>query len=228
MDAAKSKIISIVPLTILLVLCTTAISSVSAITRSDLNAAHRIVNGSATTGHPHPQFFYPQSHPHQSTAGPGAGELDDRIARQWLSGGYASPYGMSSWGGTEVLIVSCFLLYAPPISPALSNNLFFCSLFFFSLAIHLQTTLLVILGIGVIGLPFLLLIFSAFTGSQGANFMSPNFMSPATTTVAGRKRRDAFSSSLHPIIQSKLVDIMKKFSTAPDKMALLLNNLVDD
>lgn len=55
-------------------------------------------------------------------------------------------------------------------------------------------------------------------------------MSPATTTVAGRKRRDAFSSSssLHPIIQSKLVDIMKKFYTAPDKMTQLLNNLLDD
>lgn len=109
MNVAKSKIISIVPLTSLVILCTTAISSVSAITRSDLNSAHRIVNGSATTGHPHPQFFYPQNHPHLSTvAGPG-GEVDDRIARQWLSGGYATPYGMSSWGGAEVLMVSSFL-----------------------------------------------------------------------------------------------------------------------
>ena len=79
------------------------------------------------------------------------------------------------------------------------------------------TCLLVVLGIGVIGLPFLLLIFSAFTGGQGGlNFMPPT----TTTTVAGRRKREASSifPDVNPDLQSKLLDILGNFYRASDKM----------
>lgn len=71
--------------------------------RVDVNSAHKTINGSASTGHPHPQFFYPQTHPAHTTV-----DADGRDPRQWMSSyGYGSPYlGMGLWGGTEVLIVS--------------------------------------------------------------------------------------------------------------------------
>ena len=73
---------------------------------NDANAAHKTINGSATTGHPHPQFFYPQTHPHHTN------EADARDPRQWMSSyGYGSPYlGLGMFGGTEILIVSTFIL----------------------------------------------------------------------------------------------------------------------
>jgi hypothetical protein len=77
------------------------------------------------------------------------------------------------------------------------------------------TCLLVVLGIGVIGLPFLLLIFSAFTGGQGVNFMPPT----TTTTVAGRRKREAaFFPDVNPTLQTKLLDILANFYKASDKM----------
>lgn len=85
----------------------------------------------------------------------------------------------------------------------------------------LLTCLLVVLGIGVIGLPFLLLIFSAFTGGQGGGL---NFIPPTTTTtVAGRKKREAllnsiFPSAVHPDTQEKLLGILENFYKATDKM----------
>ena len=103
----KSGMLYILPLVLSLQLCAFSISSASGITRNDLNSAHKIVNGSASTGHAHPQFFYPQTHPHQTTV-----ESDDRNPRQWLSGaygGYGFPYGyggLGMWGGAELLIVS--------------------------------------------------------------------------------------------------------------------------
>lgn len=100
---SKSGLFIIIPLAVLFELCAFSISSASGITRSDINSAHKIVNGSASTGHPHPQFFYPQTH--HSTL-----ETDaDRNPRQWLSGyGYGSPYGygLGMYGGAELLIVS--------------------------------------------------------------------------------------------------------------------------
>lgn len=80
------------------------------------------------------------------------------------------------------------------------------------------TCLLVVLGIGVIGLPFLLLILSAFTGGQGVNFIPPT----TTTTVAGRKRREAAASifpSINPELQTKLLDILTNFYKASDTMS---------
>lgn len=84
---------------------------------------------------------------------------------------------------------------------------------------------MVILGIGVIGLPFLLLIFSAFTGGQGVNFIPPT----TTTTVAGRKRREIESifPSTNPNIQSKLFNILTNFYKASDKMKILKKFLDD-
>ena len=77
------------------------------------------------------------------------------------------------------------------------------------------TCLLVVLGIGVIGLPFILLIFSAFTGGQGVNFMPPT----TTTTVAGRRKRDAsIFPDVNPDLQSKLFEILSNFYKASDKM----------
>lgn len=69
---------------------------------SDVNSAHKTINGSASTGHPHPQFFYPQTHPHHTN------DADGRDPRQWMSSyGYGSPYlGLGMFGGTEILIVS--------------------------------------------------------------------------------------------------------------------------
>lgn len=70
---------------------------------NDVNTAHKTINGSASTGHAHPQFFYPQTHPHHTT------EADARDPRQWMSSyGYGSPYlgGLGMFGGTEILIVS--------------------------------------------------------------------------------------------------------------------------
>ena len=84
--------------------------------------------------------------------------------------------------------------------------------------IHLQTTLLVILGLGVIGLPFIFLMFSAFSG-QGVNFMNPT----TTTTIAGRKRREASSSifpKINPQVQNKLLDILDNFYKASDKVKM--------
>ena len=82
----------ILPLVLSLQMCAFSISSAAGITRNDLNSAHKIVNGSASTGHPHPQFFYPQTHPHQTTV-----ESDDRNPRQWLSGGYGGYGGYGGW-----------------------------------------------------------------------------------------------------------------------------------
>ena len=93
----------ILPLALTFQLSAFSISSASGITRNDLNSAHKIINGSASTGHPHPQFFYPQSHPHHTTV------EDDRNPRQWLSSyGYGLPYGygLGMFGGAELLIVS--------------------------------------------------------------------------------------------------------------------------
>ena len=82
------------------------------------------------------------------------------------------------------------------------------------------TCLLVVLGIGVIGLPFLLLILSAFTGGNGVNFIPPT----TTTTVAGRRRRDLAASlfpAINPDLQGKLLSILTNFYKASDKMQSL-------
>lgn len=162
------------------------------ITRNDaVSMASKAVNGSAS-GHPH--FFYPgqqaglTTNAHQPHV---TIEADGRDPRQWMNGGYGSMgYGAPMWPGLGMFGGTEMIL----------------------------TCLLVVLGIGVIGLPFLLLILSAFTGGQGVNFIPPT----TTTTVAGRKRRDTAANlfpSINPDIQAKLLDILTNFYKASDKMS---------
>lgn len=165
------------------------------LTRNDAaNLASKVVNGSAS-GHPH--FFYPGQNAGLSAH---AGhqpqvtiEADGRDPRQWMTGGYG--YGAAPF----------------PTFPGLGM---------FGGTEMILTCLLVVLGIGVIGLPFLLLILSAFTGGQGVNFIPPT----TTTTVAGRKRRDTAANlfpSINPDLQAKLLDILTNFYKASDKMSSL-------
>lgn len=146
----------------------------------------RITNGSSATGYPH--YVY-----HQGPGQPGVqvevGADPNRDPRQWLAGGYGGYPGVGYGGGLGLGLGGTEMLL---------------------------TCLLVILGIGVIGLPFLLLIFSAFTGGQGVNFIPPT----TTTTVAGRKKREAESMfpRINPDVQSKLFGILDTFFKASDKM----------
>lgn len=121
----------------------------------------------------------------------GMGGEIERDPRQWLNGyGYASP-GLGYGLGSGTGIGTEMLL----------------------------TCLLVVLGIGVIGLPFILLIFSAFTGGQGGGL---NFIPPTTTTtVAGRKKRELLNAvfpNVHLDTQEKLLGIMDNFYKSNDKM----------
>lgn len=126
-----------------------------------------------------------------------AGAEVDRDPRQWMTGyGYGSPMGSFGLGG------------------------------FGGGSEMLLTCLLVVLGIGVIGLPFLLLIFSAFTGGQGGvNFIPPT----TTTTVAGRKRRDVLNDifpDVHPLNKEKVFETFMQFIAADDKMEYI-KKLID-
>lgn len=162
------------------------------ITRNDaISHSSKFVNGSASA---HPNFFYPGQNggltpnAHQPQV---TIEADGRDPRQWMTGGYG---GMG---------------YGSPMFPGLGM---------FGGTEMILTCLLVVLGIGVIGLPFILLILSAFTGGQGVNFIPPT----TTTTVAGRKRRDAAANlfpSINPDLQAKLLDILTNFYKASDKMS---------
>jgi len=133
----------------------------------------------------HPQFFYPGNVASHQVPVPVEAERD---SRQWLNGAYGGYGGMGSpYYGLGLWGGSELIL----------------------------TCLLVVLGIAVIGLPFLLLIFSAFTGGQGVNFMPPT----TTTTVAGRRKREAsIFPHVNPDLQSKLFDILGNFYKASDKM----------
>ncbi|XP_074600949.1 uncharacterized protein LOC141854977 [Brevipalpus obovatus] len=81
--------------------------------------------------------------------------------------------------------------------------------------------LLIALGLGIIGFPLVILLFSLFLGNTG----SFNFVPPATTTtVTGRKRREAMEQLFPQInsqLHSKIISLYEQFSSAPDKMAYL-------
>lgn len=85
--------------------------------------------------------------------------------------------------------------------------------------------LLVIIGLGVIGWPFIVLFFSALNGSTGLNFVPPT----TTTTVTGRRKRDAQGQfpSLNPQLTDKLLYIMEQFAQSSDKISLLKNLFQD-
>ncbi|XP_053209816.1 uncharacterized protein LOC128393644 [Panonychus citri] len=82
--------------------------------------------------------------------------------------------------------------------------------------------LLIALGIGIIGFPLVLLLFSLFLGNSGSGL---SFVPPAsTTTVTGRKRRDVLSNlfpQVPPQLQDRLVKMFSQFSESPDKMAFI-------
>lgn len=82
--------------------------------------------------------------------------------------------------------------------------------------------LLIALGLGIIGFPLIILLFSLFIGNTGSGF---NFVPPATTTtVTGRKRREALEKmfpQINPAIQGKLMSVFEQFVSAPDKVAYL-------
>lgn len=85
--------------------------------------------------------------------------------------------------------------------------------------------LLIALGIGAIGLPLMILLYSMFLGNSNSGF---NFVPPATTTtVSGRKRRDLMPEmmfpNLNPQLQVKMYDVFKQFTAAQDKMDFLKN-----
>ncbi|XP_074605650.1 uncharacterized protein LOC141858718 [Brevipalpus obovatus] len=82
---------------------------------------------------------------------------------------------------------------------------------------------LIALGIGAIGLPLMILLYSMFIGNNNSGF---NFVPPATTTtVSGRKRRDVVSEAMfpnvNPQIQGKLFEIYKQFTDSTEKMDIL-------
>lgn len=144
-------------------------------------------NGTSSPGYP---AYYYHGQPQPQAAHPGM-EVE-RDPRQWLSAGYGG-YGAPFYGGGGL-----------GLGGLGGTDM-------------LLTCLLVVLGIGVIGLPFLLLIFSAFTGGQGGlNFIPPT----TTTTVAGRKRRDlhALFPKVNPEAQDKLFGILENFAKSSDKM----------
>uniref|UniRef100_T1JYS0 Uncharacterized protein n=1 Tax=Tetranychus urticae TaxID=32264 RepID=T1JYS0_TETUR len=81
--------------------------------------------------------------------------------------------------------------------------------------------LLIALGIGIIGFPLVLLLFSLFLGNTGSGL---SFVPPASqTTVTGRKRRDVLGNmfpQVPPQFQDKLIKMFTQFTDAPDKMNL--------
>jgi len=81
--------------------------------------------------------------------------------------------------------------------------------------------LLIALGLGIIGFPLVILLFSLFLGNTGTF----NFVPPATTTtVSGRKRREAMEQLFPHInsqLHSKIISLYEQFSSAPDKIAYL-------
>lgn len=168
------------------------VSSSAVITRADNSPSTGTVTTTTTritngsSATGYPHYVY-----HQGQPQPGiqveVGSDPSRDPRQWLAGGYG---GYPGYGGGLGLGLGGTEM--------------------------LLTCLLVILGIGVIGLPFLLLIFSAFTGGQGVNFIPPT----TTTTVAGRKKREVESMfpKINPDVQSKLFGILETFMKASDKM----------
>ncbi|XP_053207005.1 uncharacterized protein LOC128391183 [Panonychus citri] len=82
------------------------------------------------------------------------------------------------------------------------------------------------LAIGFIGLPLMILLYSMFLGNTGSGFsLVPP--SAATTTINGRKRREAnvieaLLPQLDSVNNEKLIDIFKKLTAQPDQMNYLM------
>ncbi|RWS16623.1 hypothetical protein B4U79_03167 [Dinothrombium tinctorium] len=78
------------------------------------------------------------------------------------------------------------------------------------------------IGVGILGLPILLICLMMFSGSvqSGLNFVPPT----TTTTVAGRKKRSSAQSSIsdliNPYVQEKLSTVIENFQKAAERMKL--------
>lgn len=122
----------------------------------------------------------------------------ERDPRQWLGnygGGYSSPFGYGNgW---------------------LSNG--------FGSVEAIVVCLLVIVGVGVLGFPMLLLLFSLFSTGLGTPNSGFNFIPPSsTTTVNGRRKRS--TNELNASLMRRLLEI----NSMDDLLALKeLNGLSD-
>lgn len=113
-------------------------------------------------------------------------EYENRDPRQWLGGytggGYSSPwaYGAgNSWLSNGFGSIEAFVV-----------------------------CLLVIVGIGVLGFPLMLLLFSLFSTGLGTQANGFNFIPPSsTTTVNGRRKRSTNESDLSPSLMKRLLEI---------------------
>jgi hypothetical protein len=80
--------------------------------------------------------------------------------------------------------------------------------------------LMIAIGVGFIGLPLIILIFSMFTGNSNLNFVPPS----TTTTLTGRKKREILESlfpKMNPQVQDKVLYIFEQFSKTDNKMDFL-------
>ncbi|XP_025017489.1 uncharacterized protein LOC112539306 [Tetranychus urticae] len=95
--------------------------------------------------------------------------------------------------------------------------------------------LMMAVGAGFIIIPLMILLYMTFVAPNGNPNLNSgfNFMQhPATTTIAGRKRREASGGDnfglpemVSPIIQEKVMSFFKKFADSPDRMKYLMNVL---
>lgn len=106
----------------------------------------------------------------------------DRDPRQWLGGyGYSSPfggYGNNGW---------------------LSNG--------FGSVEAIVICLLVIVGVGVLGFPMLLLLFSLFSTGLGTPTTGFNFIPPSSTTTVNGRRKRSTNEQLSPSLMKRLLEI---------------------
>lgn len=84
--------------------------------------------------------------------------------------------------------------------------------------------LIIIIGIGIVGWPFMILIASLYSGNTALNFVPPT----TTTTVTGRRKRDsamfplaALFDNLNPDVARRLADIFERVVKSEDKLSLI-------
>lgn len=85
--------------------------------------------------------------------------------------------------------------------------------------------LLVVAGFSIVGFPLLFLFMNMFNGYNAGTGL--NVVPTTTTTVAGRRKREAeaiFGKS-NPMIQDKLISILDSFAETPNKFKMIENLL---
>lgn len=109
----------------------------------------------------------------------------DRDPRQWLGGYSASPFGGAAGYGNNGWLSGGF-----------------------GSAEAIAVCLLVIVGVGVLGFPMLLLLFSLFSTGLGTPATGFNFIPPSsTTTVTGRRKRSTTNEPLSPSLMKRLLEV---------------------